>query len=184
MTSPEEQRFTEIYVSHYAQVHGYVLRRSGVDDARDATAEVFTVAWRRFDELPTDVKVLPWLYGVAAKVLANQRRGARRRGALITRMNGAAVIHEEPVESSDVARPDASLLAALNALSEQDREIVLLNAWEGLPASQLAFRYGISLKAAEKRLTRAKARLARGLRNVERSTVGRHTADDDSGRRR
>ncbi|MGI9622427.1 MAG: RNA polymerase sigma factor [Acidimicrobiales bacterium] len=43
MSSPEEQRFTEIYVKHYAHVLGYALRRCDPDDAGDLTAEVFRV---------------------------------------------------------------------------------------------------------------------------------------------
>lgn len=179
MSSPEEQRFTEIYVAHYAHVLGYALRRCGADDALDAAAEVFTVAWRRRDELPTEVAILPWLYGVAARVVANQRRSSRRRQALSIRMNGAAVnraISDDTVGATD---HDSSLVAALNTLKEQDREIVLLNAWEGLAASELALRYEISAKAAEKRLTRAKARLGRAMQ-LEVSRDSHRTATGDS----
>ena len=44
---------------------------------------MFLVAWRRRDELPGEP--LPWLYGVARKVLANHRRGGARREALAER---------------------------------------------------------------------------------------------------
>ena len=92
MSTAKDQRFTDVYVAHHADVLGYLLRRSAVDDARDAAAEVFTVVWRRLDEMPADVGTLPWLYGVAARVLANQRRGDRRRRDLRIRLDGVAAI--------------------------------------------------------------------------------------------
>jgi RNA polymerase sigma-70 factor (ECF subfamily) len=141
-------------------------------------AEVFTIVWRRFDEMPARVETLPWLYGLAAHVLANQRRGDRRRRNLRTRMNGAAAIAAiAPEHSAAAAGPNASLVAALNTLSNIDREVLLLNAWEGLPASQIALRFEISLPAAEKRLSRAKARLTKALAQAEQPTRSRTTAE-------
>jgi hypothetical protein len=43
MGTAEDQRFTDTYVTHYADVLGYLLRRSSLDDARDSVSEVFTV---------------------------------------------------------------------------------------------------------------------------------------------
>ena len=37
-------------------------------------AETFVVAWRRIAHVPIDGS-LPWLYAVARRLLANQRRG-------------------------------------------------------------------------------------------------------------
>lgn len=83
-------------------------------------------------------------------------------------MKGAAAIAVVvPEPSATAAGPDASLVAALNTLNNSDREILVLNAWEGLPASQIALRFEISLTAAEKRLSRAKGRLRRALPQTE-----------------
>ena len=75
-------RFDALFDQHYAAVRAYVARRSstaGVVD--DVLSETFLVAWRRIDSVPTDG--LPWLLGVARRVLANQRRAEARRGALV-----------------------------------------------------------------------------------------------------
>ena len=178
MGTSKDQRFTDAYETHYAHVLGYLLRRSPVDDARDAASEVFTVVWRRLDEMPTDVGALPWMYGVAARVLTNQRRGNRRRRDLRIRLDEdvstrvvATVSAAAPSESKD------SLMVALNSLSNVDREILLLNAWEGLTASQIALRFEISRDAAKKRLTRAKALLVRATTQPERSLWARPPSD-------
>ena len=66
-----QRRFTRLYELHYWSVLRFLLRRLGDEPrARDLTAEVFVVAWRRLDELPDPV--LPWLYGAARKILANE----------------------------------------------------------------------------------------------------------------
>ncbi len=81
-------RFELLYAKHAPAVKAYVLRRAGVSTADDVVAEVFVVCWRRFEEVPVDP--LPWLLGVARRVLSTQRRGERRRGALHERLAGQA----------------------------------------------------------------------------------------------
>jgi DNA-directed RNA polymerase specialized sigma24 family protein len=68
--------FDEIYQAHGRAILGYALRRTSIDAAQDIAAETFLVAWRRIDEVPKEP--LPWLLGVARRILANQRRSATR----------------------------------------------------------------------------------------------------------
>jgi RNA polymerase sigma-70 factor, ECF subfamily len=77
-------RFELLYAKHAPAVKAYVLRRAEASTADDIVAEVFVVCWRRFEEVPVDP--LPWLLGVARRVLSTQRRGERRRGALHERL--------------------------------------------------------------------------------------------------
>jgi RNA polymerase sigma-70 factor, ECF subfamily len=73
-------RFEALFRDHAGAVRVYAARRAGLGDADDVVAEVFVIAWRRIDDLPEDP--LPWLLGVARRVLANRRRvrcGGRRR---------------------------------------------------------------------------------------------------------
>ena len=81
-------RFELLYAKHAPAVKAYVLRRAAASTADDVVAEVFVVCWRRFEEVPVDP--LPWLLGVARRVLSTQRRGERRRGALHERLTGQA----------------------------------------------------------------------------------------------
>lgn len=165
MTDAERtHRFRLLYMEHYAAILGYCLRRSPRDHAPDIAADVFTVAWRRLDDIPRGDGQLPWLYGVAAKTIANHRRGASRRSRLTERLGGFANSEHDAAEVQVVRRAeDQEIVNAINNLRDADREVLLLSAWEGLPASQIAARFNISAKAAEKRLTRAKKRLASEL---------------------
>ena len=105
-------------------------------DADDVVAEVFTIAWRRFDDIPADAPV-PWLYGVARNVVRNHRRGEQRRARLALAPPPAPLM-PPPDEPSDT---DAVMLrAALDALSDDDREILRLVAWDGLEPGEAADR--------------------------------------------
>ena len=99
-------RFELLYAKHAPAVKAYVLRRGEASTADDVVAEVFVVCWRRFEEVPADP--LPWLLGVARRVLSTQRRGERRRGALYERLAGQAGgnMGEAPEDFAAVASTD------------------------------------------------------------------------------
>lgn len=136
------------------QVYAYALRRADPDVAQDVTAETFLVAWRRRTELPAEP--LPWLYGIARGVLANERRAARRRAALATRIAAEPIPTVSRVEGHEA-------LEALARLGERDREVLLLTAWEGLAAKEAATVLGCSAATLTVRLHRARRRFARAL---------------------
>lgn len=137
----------------------YVRRRSDVDGADDLVAEVFLVAWRRLGDVPEDP--LPWLLGVARRVLANRRRGASRDAALLDRIT----FEPASVASAESAGPESAraIVRALSALRESDREALLLVAWEGLSPGQAATVVGIRPNTFAARLSRARRRFAQAL---------------------
>src|SRR6266480_3403508 len=84
---PPEKRdegwFTGIYTAHFPHILKYGLRRLVDADASDELAqEVFVIAWRRRDEVPD--RSLPWLYGVARRLLANEWRARRAAPELLS----------------------------------------------------------------------------------------------------
>jgi RNA polymerase sigma-70 factor (ECF subfamily) len=149
--SPEET-FRGVFAQHYGAVYAYCARRIGRDDAADATSEVFTVAWRKIRRVPAEPEALPWLYGVARNVVANQRRSRNRR----TRLDARAAALAGPPTGFE--HPE-SLDAVLATLKDEDREVLMLVAWEGLGPTGLASTLGCSRNAATVRLHRARARL-------------------------
>lgn len=168
MAAAREERFEGLFRANYPAVRAYALRRTSPDAAQDVVAETFLVAWRRLDEVPADA--LPWLYGVARRVLANQRRTADRGAALEDRLAGAAprLPGRDPGDSAG----DAELLrVALGRLSETSREALMLVAWQGLSGARAARAAGCSRAAFAVRLHRARARLAAELAALQPNTV-------------
>src|ERR1700756_2382861 len=84
-----EDRFERLYGEHGRALLAYALRRtSDAQDAADVVADVFLVAWRRLDDVPSGDGGRLWLYGVARHALANQQRSERRRERLAERLPG------------------------------------------------------------------------------------------------
>jgi RNA polymerase sigma-70 factor, ECF subfamily len=163
MDDRDPDEFRRLYRAHYGTVHRYLTARAPADQVDDLTAETFLVAWRRASSVPDHV--LPWLLNVATKVLANQRRSTERAGALADRVREVAVVDSPGVEA-DVDRRDQrrALLDALDTLTPDDRELMLLHVWEDLPARQIAVVLGVSPVATRARLSRARRRLEQALR--------------------
>lgn len=169
MAIDDEAAFEACFRGLAGQVYGYALRRADPDVAQDVTAETFLVAWRRRGELPAEP--LPWLYGIARGVLANQRRTANRSAALTARIAAELTPTVLYTEGHEV-------LEAIAQLSERDQEVLLLTAWEGLAAKEAATVLGCSIATFTVRLHRARRRLARAL--AKTSTVTDQTTLDPS----
>jgi RNA polymerase sigma factor (sigma-70 family) len=147
--------FERLYRETYPRVLAYARSVASRENADDAVAETYAIAWRRQRNIPQNAE-LGWLIGVTRRVLANARRSRRRSGALHAlldlqpRMDGA-----DPAEQIE----DGALRSALLALSRLDREAVLLTAWFDLSSADAAHALGITPSAFRMRAARARRRL-------------------------
>ena len=156
------ERFEAVYRELYAPICGYTLRRvRDPEDAAEAIAETFATLWRRFDRCPHGGELRPWLFGVARRVIANQQRGERRRSALGERL--AASVDHATFEAVRSEEATSELARAFACLSDSDRELLSLVAWEGLTRKELAVALGTSRAAVRLRLHRARKRLRNAL---------------------
>ncbi|MEU7859088.1 RNA polymerase sigma factor [Nonomuraea sp. NPDC049141] len=160
-------RFEAVYDAYYPAIYQYAARRTGSpDDTADVISETFLTAWRRIGDVPEGERALLWLYGVARRVLANQKRGASRRAVLAERLRDelAADRTGTPVDLEYVR-------TAFDDLSERDREVLALACWEELTSEQIAKVVGCTAIAARTRLHRARKRLAATLERQPSSTI-------------
>jgi RNA polymerase sigma-70 factor (ECF subfamily) len=151
------QRFERIYAEHHEAVRAYVRRRASEALVEDVVSDTFLVCLRKIDRVPAEP--LPWLYAVARKTLANERR---KRARVVPR-EGVAAAEPTPVG-------DGVLAAAFNGLSERDREVLRLVAWEGISLAEAAIVLGCSPLACRVRYHRAKSRHASRLAATESFT--------------
>jgi RNA polymerase sigma-70 factor, ECF subfamily len=152
--------FEALYRAHVRSVLAYALTHTSREDAQDVVANTFLVAWRRLDAVPADP--LPWLIGVARRVLADLRRAEVRRTSLNRRLAVNAASHPPLHDDVGVAMALRGAIGdALVQLRPQDREIVTLAAWQGFTTEQLATVLGCSKALASLRLHRARGRFAR-----------------------
>lgn len=151
---PHDDAWFEALVrEHATAVHRFLVRRAGRDEADDLAADVLTTAWRRRDDVP-DGAELPWLYRTAGFVVANHRR--KGRPVPVEDVPDDVLGGDDPAA---LLIEDEQVRTVLGALAPRDRQILLLNAWEGLVGDGLAAVLGISRGGADAALSRARARL-------------------------
>lgn len=167
------RRFGDIAEEVFEPLQRYLRRRTDPDRAEDALSEVMLVIWRRLDDVPPEA-ALPWSYGIASRVLANQRRGDSRHLKLVDRLQAEPRINVVP-DHADAGDPD--LEAALGMLSEDDRDYVRLWAWEGLEPREIATVKGVTSNAATLRLSRARSKLAKHLNRQDRLRAGQEPVE-------
>jgi RNA polymerase sigma factor (sigma-70 family) len=163
-----ERQFRLLYERNYVPITAYVRRRVWRADGSDAdiVAEVFVVAWRRFLEVPEQTKELPWLYGVARNLVANHFRSVQRSSALTDRLAfEESVAVDSSTGSSDL---EVRVRRAVDQLSALDREIFRLIHWEGLSHEEVGLSVGITAKAVERRVARARSKIRGYLSSLEK----------------
>jgi RNA polymerase sigma-70 factor, ECF subfamily len=155
----ERGLFETLFHRHADSILAYALRRSDADTAEEVVAETFAIAWRRFGDIPEPA--LPWLLGVARRVLANSRRSSSRREALAARLVGQPNANfADPTGEIDMR---LTACAALEQLSPAEREAIELLAWEGLTSAEAAEVLGCSRRVFAVRVHRGRRRLRRYL---------------------
>jgi RNA polymerase sigma factor (sigma-70 family) len=150
----EPEAFAMIFDRHFGMVHGYLARRVGSGPADDLASSTFALAFEsrhRFRLEATTAR--PWLLGIATNLVRNERRAERR--AL------AALGSVEVSRSSGLSEPDdiARVGRLLAKLDREQRDVLLLFAWEDLSYQDIGRALGIPVGTVRSRLARARARL-------------------------
>ena len=151
-------RFERLFRSEADAVRWYALRRADPADADDVVAETFLVAWRRFDDMPSDPR--PWLLGVARHVIANRRRSVQRLASLSDRLAQGAGRSASPDDGTAATDLRLAVLAALDCLPDKEQEAMRLMAWDRLSAADAATVLGCTRATLAVRVHRARRRLA------------------------
>ncbi|MFB7672273.1 RNA polymerase sigma factor [Kitasatospora purpeofusca] len=170
----EEDEFRAVYGEHHTAVYRYVRRRVAPEEAADVTAEVFTTVWRRFGDRPHSA-VLPWLYGVARRTVANHLR-ARESALAAVRAGWSVTVAVARDVGEQVAARDA-VQRAWSGLSPADREVLALIGWEGLTVRDAARALGCSTAVFSMRLLRARKRLRTAVDASEDGSTQTKAAD-------
>jgi RNA polymerase sigma-70 factor, ECF subfamily len=147
-----EARFRALFDAHYERVHAYAARRAGASVADDVAATTMAIAWRRLDEIDARLE-LPWLLTTARNVASTTVRGEVRRRARDEAEGQAAV----PDLAGAVAERSA-IAGALAALSDADRELLLLCTWDDVAPADAARALGLAPGTVRVRLHRARRR--------------------------
>ncbi len=161
------------YEAHGETIFVYVARRLGQENARDVTADVFRSAIEGHHRFDRDAGTpLSWLYGIATNLIRRHWRTEQRRLRALNRLTGsvnteAAVaarqpeLSERPIERLDAHHRVEKLLAAVELLDPEDRDLLVLIAWEAKNHTEVGAILGIPPGTVASRLHRIRTQLRR-----------------------
>jgi RNA polymerase sigma-70 factor (ECF subfamily) len=135
-------------------------------DAEDAVQEAFVKAYAALTRFRLEAPFRPWLLRIVANEARNRRRSAGRRAGLALRAaedrrpGDAAPSPESAVLAGETRQ---ALLAAINGLRDEDREIIGARYFLDLSEAEAAETLGLARGTVKSRLSRAIGRLREQL---------------------
>ena len=138
--------FEDVVAAHGATVLRVCRAVVGPVDAEDAWSETFLSALRAYPDLPADANVEAWLVTIAKRKAIDQVRAAKRALLPVDEIPKVADQQNEPA----AADRDDELWAALETLSDRQREAVAYHYLAGLPYAEVADLLGGTEAAARR----------------------------------
>jgi RNA polymerase sigma factor (sigma-70 family) len=156
-----EDDFERLFWRYGTSIHAYLSRRAGRQEADDLLEEVWVRAFRSQDRYDARLSAPAWLYGIARNVLLGHFRaqGSCPNGHLDRREVAGSDVWGDVDDRLDAGRTASALAEALATLSEGDREVLLLVAWEQLTPGEVAAVLNIPQGTARSRLHRARTQI-------------------------
>ncbi len=169
----DEAAYAELIARHQSSIHRFIFRYVADEEtARDLTQEVFVKAWFALARLERRARLTTWLFQIAVNLCRDHARSraarqARRTSSLVRESPGEGDAERDlpdPGASPDRQAQNSELMALLDAeiqkLPPDLREALILGAVEGRPHKEIAAILGLTPKAVEVRIYRARRILA------------------------
>jgi RNA polymerase sigma-70 factor (ECF subfamily) len=158
----------EIAKQHYALVFRFCARRVGVEAAQDAAQDTFVTAQRVLRSFRGDSTLRTWLLGIAHNECRRMARNRRLEPPCIELEEVSGTPRSSGPTGGDGAFDQTlvdrhALGEALNKLSPEHREVVLLHEVEGLSYDEAATVIGVPAGTVKSRLHHAFLNLRRSL---------------------
>lgn len=158
--------FEAIFERHHRSVLRFAMGRVGYSDASDVAAETFVRAFDRRSRFKTDREsALPWLFGIAANIMRERARRRVRRARAFERAASATIDAEvaghfdrEAVDRVDAAARTEELQQALEALTDDEYQVLMLLAIGDMTYSDIATHLNIPIGTVRSRIHRARAK--------------------------
>lgn len=167
------EAFEQLVLKYQTAVYNLCLRMTGdPEDAADMTQESFLKAWRNLESFQGNSAFSTWLYRLASNTCLDHLRSVKRRPQL------SLVMEDEDGEAQALDVPDSAptpeeqvialdeqsrLNEALQALEEDQRQILILRAVNGLSYTEIAEALQLKEGTVKSRLARARDQLRKKL---------------------
>ena len=168
-----EEQFRTIYRANFDRLYGFVSRRCGGERelAEDIAQEAWFRALREWRRTGEPKSAIAWLTTVARNLLHShhRRRAPLRIDSVAPSEITAAIDANTVADSIEVA---ALVTNALTRLPEGDARLLESFHFDRMKVAELATAHGVSERAIEGRLRRARERLRNELESTFKSMRG------------
>jgi len=173
--SGDTEAFSEIYNRYKTSVYSYILRNIGDRErSEDLMQETFLRVFRNRDSYKPTAKFSSWLYRIAHNLFIDEKRkywsrmvdletetqNEKNLPSIITNVTEKS---QNSLDSLDDRNLMDKLREALNALSEEQREVMILNKFQGLSYGEISEILEISPESVKQRAYRAHTHLRKLL---------------------
>ena len=186
MTGSEEENFlieacrsgrTEAFgvlVQRYQdRLYPTMLRLTGsADDALDLLQDAFLRAFEKLDSFQGESSFYTWVYRIAVNLALSGRRrrrslkvGGFQRGDLTIDPPGDPTV-TDPTLPIELRERDSLIQAALNALADDHRAVLVMKEYDGLRYEEIAATLGVPVGTVRSRLFRARLELRDRLKGI------------------
>ena len=159
--------FAVFFEHYYERIYGHVANLLGDrTQAEDLTQDIFLRLQRTVTSLDPRRDPTPWVFTVATNAVRDHWRSAdhRRSRRQVDAEHGGlmTLAHPDPDVQTAMEHDEdlRAVWAALQELSDDDREIILLRDYEELPTTAIAEMLNLKSDAVRQRHSRAVSRLA------------------------
>lgn len=173
----DDEAFVEVVRRHATAVSAYLVRRVGPGSAEDLLGDVWVAALSArasYERSFPDAR--PWLFGIARNTIHTHWRSIAREELVPEVAELPALLNpwpdlEERIDAGAFQeRWSTRLRQAIAGLAPEERDVLLLVAWEQLSVADAARVLGIPAGTARYRLHRARLALRASPGMVQMST--------------
>jgi len=164
LAAGDDLALNEIMERWKARLISYLFRFTGNESvAIDLAQETFVRVYQGRTKFRSGSTFSSWLFGIAANLGKQHHRWQRRHPTLPMEEAAEAASIGDPGESAESKERQNAVKSAISALPEDLREALILSEYEDLSQAEIAAIAGCSVKAVERRLSRAREFLRKGL---------------------
>ena len=164
----DHQAFEDLVRRYQRQVANIIyLTLGNREEVQDIAQEVFIRVYRSIDKFEFDASFFSWIYRITVNLCIDELRRKKIKRALSLDFLTEGALEKEKKSKEQVLASDGVLndekreivLGALQRISQEHRQVIILREYEELSYAEIAAYLGISIQAVKSRIFRAREEL-------------------------
>lgn len=162
----QESVYKELFMAHARHVRNFLYYKGAKsDEAEDLMQEAYLRLWRECSKVPAE-KAKSFLFRVAHNLFLDAKKHEQVVLRFQQRSPNTDQENEDPQFIMETNELQQKLESAIAQLPEKQRTVFLMNRMDKMTYAEIAERLELSVKAVEKRMSQALAKMRKVLKGV------------------